>query len=151
MRKCGGGSTAIDIDGIIDTSYIEEFIEDTPYTVFPQVPQTERPDIVVANLLEGRVAIMADGTPFALLVPTTFWALMNAAEDYYQRWDGATLVRMLRYPLVTLVVLFPSIYVAATTFHPEMLPVPMLISIAAAREAVPFSSFTEVLAHGDHL
>ncbi|HLT57437.1 MAG TPA: spore germination protein [Limnochordales bacterium] len=137
--------SAIDVDGVIDTSYIEEFIEDTPYTVFPQVLNTERPDTVVANLLEGRVAILADGTPFALVVPTSLWALMNAAEDYYQRWDGATLVRMLRYALVALVVLLPSSYVAATTFHPEMLPSTMLISIAAAREAVPFSSFTEVL------
>ena len=136
---------AIDIDGIIDTSYIEEYIEDTPYTIFPQVLNTERPDMVVASLLEGRVAIMAEGSPFALIVPTTLWALMNAAEDYYQRWDGATLVRILRYILVGLVVLFPSTYVVATTFHPEMLPSTMLISIAAAREAVPFSSFTEVL------
>lgn len=136
---------AIDVDGIIDTGYIEEFIEDTPYTIFPQVLNTERPDMVVASLLEGRVAIMAEGTPFALIVPTTLWSLMNAAEDYYQRWDGATLVRMLRYNLVGLVVLFPSIYVVATTFHPEMLPSNLLISIAAAREAVPFSSFTEVL------
>ena len=136
---------AIDVDGIIDTSYIEEFIEDTPYTVFPQVLNTERPDTVVANLLEGRVAILADGSPFALIVPTSLWALMVAAEDYYQRWDGATLVRMLRYALVTLEVLLPSMYVVATTFHPEMLPATMLISIAAAREAVPFASFTEVL------
>ncbi|HEY8417845.1 MAG TPA: spore germination protein [Limnochordales bacterium] len=137
--------SAIDVDGIIDTSNIEEFIEDTPYTVFPQVLNTERPDKVVANLLEGRVAILADGSPFALIVPTSLWALMSSAEDYYQRWDGATLVRLLRYALVALVVLLPSIYVAATTFHPEMLPSTMLISIAAAREAVPFSSFTEVL------
>lgn len=137
---------AIDIDGILDTSYIEEFIEDSPYTVFPQVLNTERPDIVVSNLLEGRVAILCDGSPFVLIVPTTFWALMTAGEDHYQRWDGATLIRMLRYVLVCLVVLLPSMYVAATTFHPEMLPGSMLISIAAAREAVPFSSFTEMFA-----
>lgn len=137
--------SAIDVDGIIDTSYIEEFIEDTPYTVFPQVLNTERPDTVVANLLEGRVAILAEGSPFALIVPTSLWALMTAAEDYYQRWDGATLVRMLRYALVAMVVLLPSTYVAVTTFHPETLPSPMLVSIAAARDAVPFSSFTEVL------
>lgn len=136
---------AIDVDGIIDTSYIEEFIEDTPYTIFPQVLNTERPDMVVASLLEGRVAILAEGSPFALIVPATLWAFMEAAEDYYQRWDAATLVRLLRYGLVALVVLFPSTYVVATTFHPEMLPSTMLISIAAAREAVPFSSFTEVL------
>src|SRR5690606_25017675 len=104
---------AIDVDGIIDTSYIEEFIEDTPYTIFPQVLNTERPDMVVASLLEGRVAILAEGSPFALIVPATLWAFMEAAEDYYQRWDGATLVRLLRYGLVALVVLFPSTYVVA--------------------------------------
>jgi len=136
----------IEIDGILDSSYLEEFIEDTPYTVFPQIMNTERPDTVVAGLLEGRVAIICNGSPSALIVPTTFWSLMNASEDHYQRWDGATFVRLLRYVLVSLVVLLPSVYVAATTFHPEMLPANMLISIAAAREAVPFSSFTEVFA-----
>lgn len=136
----------IEIDGVLDTSYIEEFIEDAPHSLFPQILSTERPDKVVSALLEGRVAILCDGTPFALIVPTTLWALMSAGEDHYQRWDGATLVRILRYGLVSLVLLLPSIYVAATTFHPEMLPGTMLISIAAAREGVPFSSFTEVLA-----
>jgi len=136
----------IEIDGVLDTSYIEEFIEDTPHSVFPQILSTERPDKVVAALLEGRVTILCEGSPFALIVPTTLWALMSAGEDHYQRWDGATLVRMLRYALVSLVLLLPSVYVAATTFHPEMLPGTMLISIAAAREGVPFSSFTEVLA-----
>ncbi len=134
----------IEVDGVIDTSYLEEFIEDTPYTVFPQVLTTERPDSVTADLLEGRVAILSNGSPFALVVPTTLWSLMNATEDHYQRWDGATFIRLLRYTLVSLVVLLPSFYVAATTFHPEMLPATMLISIAAAREAVPFSSFAEV-------
>jgi len=136
----------IDVDGIFETSYLEEYIEDTPYTVFPQILSTERPDVVAANLLEGRVAILCNGTPFALLVPTTLWSLMNASEDHYQRWDGANFIRFLRFGLVSLVVLLPSLYVAATTFHPEMLPGTMLLSIAAAREAVPFSSFTEVFA-----
>ena len=136
----------IEIDGVLDTSYIEEFIEDTPFSVFPQILSTERPDKVVAALLEGKVAILCDGTPFALVVPTSLWTLMSAGEDHYQRWDGTTLVRLLRYVLVSLVLLLPSMYVAATTFHPEMLPGTMLISIAAARESVPFSSFTEVLA-----
>lgn len=136
----------IDIDGILDTSYIEEFIEDTPYTVFPQVLNTERPDVVVGNLLEGRVAILCEGSPFALIVPVTLWMFMSASEDYYQRWDSASLIRLFRYFLASMVILLPSLYVAATTYHPEMLPSLMLISIAAAREAVPFSSFTEVLA-----
>lgn len=135
----------IDIDGIIDSSYIESFIEDTPWSSFPQVLNTERPDVVAANLLEGRVAIIANGSPFALVVPTSFWSLMHANEDYYQRWDISTFVRLLRFTLISAVLLLPSLYVAATTFHPEMLPSSMLTSIAAARESVPFSTFTEVL------
>lgn len=146
VREVQRRLTRIETDAILDTSYIEEFIEDAPNSVFPQILTTERPDTVVAALLEGRVAILCDGSPVALIVPTTLWALMGASEDHYQRWDGASLVRLLRYTLVSLVLLLPSIYVAATTFHPEMLPGTMLISIAAAREGVPFSSFTEVLA-----
>ncbi len=144
VAEARGRLDQIEIDGVIDSGYLEEFIEDTPYTVFPQMQITERPDTVSASLLEGRIAILSNGSPFALVVPTTLWNLMNASEDYYQRFDGASFVRILRYLLVSLVVLLPSIYVAATTFHPEMLPGSMLLSIAAAREAVPFSSFTEV-------
>lgn len=137
---------SIDIDAVIDSSYLEEFIEDSPWSPFPQMLNTERPDTVCGNLLEGRVAVLVNGTPFALVMPVTLWSLMLANEDYYQRWDIATFVRLLRFGLMASVLLLPSLYVATTTVHPEMLPAPMLISIAAAREAVPFSTFTEVLA-----
>src|SRR5690606_6038630 len=75
--------TRIDIDGIIDSGYIEDLIEDDPYSPFPQVMVTERPDIVAANLLEGRVALIVDGSPGALVLPITFWGLMEASEDWY--------------------------------------------------------------------
>ncbi len=83
----------IEIDGILESEYIEELIEDAPFTPFPQIQNTERPDIVTANLLEGKVAIIVDNTPFALIVPMTFWNGLQAVEDYYERFIYTTFIR----------------------------------------------------------
>lgn len=128
----------IQIDAIEESGYIQEFIEDNPYSVFPQVLQTERPDRVVGNLLEGRIGILCDNTPFVLIVPITFYQLMNATEDYYERFLLASAVRILRYLFLGIALLFPSIYIAVVTFHQELLPTNLLFSVAAARESVPF-------------
>src|SRR5690606_26598975 len=87
----------IDTDSILESGYIEEMIQDNKYSPFPQVQYSERPDTVAANLLEGRVAIFTDGTPFVLLVPFTFWTFMQSSEDYYERVPIAVLLRWLRY------------------------------------------------------
>src|SRR5699024_10429146 len=76
----------IDVDGVVDSGVLEEFIEDNPNSPFPQVIATERPDNVTASLLEGRVAVLVDGSPFVLVVPVTFYSLMQASEDYYGRY-----------------------------------------------------------------
>jgi hypothetical protein len=135
----------IKVDGILETSYIEEFIEDNPYSPFPQVLNTERPDVVVANLLEGRVAILQDGTPFVLIVPVSFYSLLQSNEDYYQRSLISTATRWLRYLFLLISLLLPSLYVALLTFHQEMLPTTLLITIAASRELVPFPALVEAL------
>jgi spore germination protein KA len=135
----------IDIDGILESGYIEELIQDETFTPFPTMINTERPDIVAAGLLEGRIAILVDGTPFALLLPALFVHFFQASEDYYQRFDIGTLLRMLRYLSFFLTLLVPSVYVAATTFHQEMLPTPLLISLAAQREGVPFPAVVEAM------
>ncbi|WP_339219404.1 spore germination protein [Paenibacillus sp. FSL H8-0332] len=135
----------IDIDGILESGNIEELIQDETYTPFPTVYNTERPDVVAAALLEGRVAIMIDGTPFVLLVPALFIQSLQSAEDYYQRSDVSSLIRILRYLCFLIALLGPSIYIALTTFHQEMLPTPLLISLAAQREGVPFPAFVEAL------
>jgi spore germination protein KA len=135
----------IDIDGILETGYIEELIQDETYTPFPTMYNTERPDVVAAGLLEGRVAILVDGTPFVLLAPALFGQFLQAAEDYYQRWDIGNLIRFLRYIALAISLLAPSIYIAVTTFHQEMLPTPLLINLAAQREGVPFPAFIEAL------
>lgn len=135
----------VEIDAIIDSAYVEELIEDDPYSPFPQVTPTERPDVVAANLLEGRVAILVDGSSFALILPTTFWSLMQASEDYYERFYVGSALRILRYVFGLIALVTPSLYIAITTFHQEMLPTPLLLTVAATREGIPFPSVVEAL------
>jgi spore germination protein len=135
----------IKIDGILESGYIEEFIEDSPWSTFPQVQNTERPDTVAANLLEGRVAIIVDGTPFVLILPATFWQFFQSSEDYYSRFHIYTFLRLLRVFFLFIAMTLPGIYVAVTTYHQEMIPTSLLFSIAASREAIPFPMFVEAL------
>ena len=135
----------IDIDGIMDSGHIEELIQDDAYTPFPTIYNSERPDTIAAGLLEGRIAIIVDGSPFVLLAPAVFISFFQSSEDYYQHFYISSLIRILRYVAFFLTLLTPSIYIAITTFHQEMLPTPLLISIAAQREGVPFPAFLEAL------
>jgi spore germination protein KA len=135
----------IHIDSILESGYIEQLIEDQTFTTFPTTYHTERPDVVAANLLEGRVAVLVDGTPFVLLAPAVFIQFFQAVEDYYARFDIATALRFLRVLVFFISIVAPSIYVAATTFHQEMIPTQLVIAIAAQREAVPFPAFVEAV------
>ncbi|MBA9087850.1 hypothetical protein FHR92_004343 [Fontibacillus solani] len=135
----------IEVDGVLGTSYLEEVIEDNPYSPFPQLQYTERPDVACASMLEGRITIIADGTPTSLIAPVTLPILMQAAEDYYQRYTAATWIRWIRYFFLFVSLLLPSLYIAITTFHPEMIPSQLLITLAASREVVPFPAFLEAV------
>ncbi|MFG6116323.1 spore germination protein [Halobacillus sp. MO56] len=135
----------IDIDGVLESGYIEEFIEDPPYSPFPKVYYTERPDSIAGGLLEGKVAIITDGTPNVLLVPALFVNFMQSSEDYYQRYDIGTFIRLLRLFSFVIALFMPSLYIAITTFHQEMIPAPLLINLAAQREGVPFPAFVEAV------
>ena len=134
-----------DVDSILDGSCIEQYIEDRPFSVFPQMQYTERPDKVAASLLEGRIALIVDGSPNVLLLPLLFVQLLQSPEDYYTRMMPGTFMRWIRYMGLLIAILFPSLYVAITSYHPEMLPINLLLSIAAAREGVPFPAFVEAL------
>ncbi|WP_262416562.1 spore germination protein [Paenibacillus sp. CGMCC 1.18879] len=136
---------AINIDGVLESGYVEEFIQETSFTPFPTVFNTDRPDAASAALLEGRVVILVDGTPFVLIVPALFVQFFQSAEDYYQRSDISTLIRIVRIASLFISMLIPALYISFTTFHQEMLPTPMLISLAAQRESVPFPAFVEAL------
>ncbi|MGM0876086.1 MAG: spore germination protein [Bacillota bacterium] len=135
----------IKIDAILESGYIEELIQDEVFTPFPTVYNTERPDSVAAAILEGRIAIIVDGTPFVLIVPALLVHFFQSSEDYYQRADIATLIRLLRYLALFLSLLTPSAFIAVTTFHQEMLPTQLLISLAEQREGVPFPALVEAL------
>ncbi|TEB07400.1 Spore germination protein B1 [Pelotomaculum schinkii] len=135
----------IELDSVLESGYVEELIEDNTWSPFPQINHTEKPDRLAARLLEGRVGIMVDGTPIVLTVPTVFVEFLHAAEDYYERFQIATAVRIVRFLSMFLSLVMPSFYIAIITFHQEMLPTALLLSLAAQREAVPFPAFVETL------
>ncbi|MUT65074.1 spore germination protein [Paenibacillus sp. NEAU-GSW1] len=133
----------IDIDGILDSGYIEELIADQKWTPFPTYLSNERPDVIAASLLEGRIAILVDGTPFVIVAPAIFNMFFQAAEDYYQRYDVATFLRLLRFFSFFLALAMPSMYVAVVGYHQEMIPTPLLLKLVAQREGVPFPVYLE--------
>jgi spore germination protein len=135
----------IRIDGVLESGYIEELIEDSPYSPFPQLQYSERPDTIAAQLLEGRFAIFVDGTPFVLSGPVVFAQFLQASEDYYERYMVSNLIRWLRCMFLFLALFLPALYIATTTFHQDMLPTNLLLSIAAARESIPFPALVEAL------
>lgn len=135
----------IKVDAILETGYIEELIEDSPWSPFPTVNHTEKPDRVAAMLLEGRVAILVDGTPFALTVPNLFVEYLHVPEDYYERSVFSSAVRLVRFLAMLISLTLPSLYIAVLSFHYELLPTALLLSVAAQHEAVPFPVLIEVL------
>jgi spore germination protein KA len=136
---------AINIDSILESSYIEELIEDTPNSFFPQIKHTERPDKVVADIIEGRIAIMVDGTPVTLIVPTLGMQFLQSSEDYYERHIYTNFIRLIRLIFFFIALLLPGLYVAATTFHQELIPTLLLIRIGSSRVGIPFPTWLEVI------
>ncbi|USK68273.1 spore germination protein [Peribacillus frigoritolerans] len=133
----------INIDSILESGYIEQLIEDQVMTPFPTLDHTERPDKVAGNLLEGRVAIFVNGTPFVLVAPALFIQFFQSVEDYYARFDIASAIRFLRISIFFISLIAPSVYVAATTYHQEMIPTKLLVILAAQRDSVPFPAVIE--------
>ncbi len=136
---------AINVDAVLESGYVEQFIEDRWYSPLPQVQNTERPDAVAAALLEGRVALITDNTPFVLLVPATLNILFQSPEDYYTRWLIATAVRWVRYLGASISLLLPGIYIAIISYHPGLIPTQLALYIAGTRSGVPFPAFLEAL------
>lgn len=135
----------INTDAILESGYIEEFIEDAPLSMFPTIGNTEKPDIVAAKILEGRVAILCDGTPFVLTVPYLFIESIQASEDYYARSFFSTFIRLIRVLAMFITAVVPALYVALISFHHDIIPTDLVLRIAASREGIPFSAFLEAL------
>ncbi len=127
------------------TGYLQQLIEDHPLSLFPQMLETERPDRVAAALADGQIALLVDGSPYALIAPITLFHLLNASDDTFMRWQYGTFVRVVRLLGALLSLLLPGVYVAVTLFHVHLIPLNLLTSIAETRARVPFSVLTEVL------
>ncbi|WP_078546344.1 spore germination protein [Litchfieldia alkalitelluris] len=134
----------IDASLILDSGNIEEYIVDKTYTPFPLTYSTERPDAITSQLVEGKAILIVDGSPFVLSVPTVFTDFFQASEDHYMPFFMGTFLRMLRYISFMVALVLPSLYVAITTFHHELLPTELLISVQAQREGVPFPAVVEI-------
>jgi spore germination protein len=133
----------IDIEAVLESSYIEELIEDHNLSPFPQVENTQRPDAAASAIIEGRVVIGVDNTPQVLIVPAIMAVFMQSSEDYYERWLPSCIIRMFRYLALPITVLLPALYVAITSFHPNMIPTELVLYIGASRAKVPFPVWVE--------
>lgn len=135
----------IKTDSVLDSGYIEAYIEDAPFSIFATVGDSERPDTIAGRLLEGRAAIFVDGSPFVLTVPMVFIECFQTAEDYYIRSFYASLLRVLRLLCYFITILAPGLYVALTTFHQELIPTKLLFTMTAGLSGVPFPATLEAL------
>ncbi len=135
----------IDIDVILDSGYIDQLLENRWLSPFPQLQMTERPDKASSALLEGRVVIVIDNTPFVVIAPATLNVFFQAAEDYYDRWEIMSFIRLIRYCAGFLAVALPGLYIALTVFHPSMIPTNLALKIAETRQNIPFPAVGEIL------
>lgn len=135
----------IKIDYLIDSGELEQLLEESSYSLVPQLMATERPDNVAAHIANGKIAVIMNGSPFALIAPVTLLELFHSPEDAYIRYPYVHLIRLVRYLGVLLSLLLPGIYIAITNFHQEMIPTDLVFAIEASREQVPFPSVVELL------
>ncbi|MCP1144890.1 spore germination protein [Lysinibacillus endophyticus] len=135
--------SSIDVDQLLSSGEIEEFIEDNPYSPFPQMLHTERPDRAVSYLTEGKVLLLVDGDPRVLIMPITFFAFYQASDDYNSRWMVGTFFRCIRFLSYIISICLPAIYIAIVSYHSEVLPIGILYSVRVSLENVPFHPFIE--------
>ncbi len=135
----------IDIDAVLATGNLEEYIVDRLDTPFPLVQHTQRPDRFCYGLCQGRVGILAEGMPLGYLAPGVIGDFLHAPEDRSENWMVASALTVLRWVCLLVTLYLPGVYVAMVNFHPEMIPARLALSIMAARQDVPFSALFETL------
>lgn len=135
----------IELDGIIDSNYIEEYITDAPMSIFPTTGFTDRPDIACAKLLEGRIVLLCNGSPEVITLPYLFVENFQSNEDYYKNFIIASFYRILRYISFIITTCAPAVYLSIATYHQELIPNNLLLSIMAARNSVPFPTIVELI------
>ncbi len=138
----------IQLDGILATNYITELIKDAPFSPFKTIGNTERPDVVAGKLLEGRIALLLDGSPAALTLPHIFIEYFQSNDDYFINYFFSSISRLIRIASFIFTISVPAIYLALTDFHQEILPTPLLLSISSARQGIAFPNIIELLILG---
>lgn len=136
---------AISSDMIMSPGFVEEYIEDAPFSPFPQTLNTERPDRAMANIMEGRIALMTEGSPTALILPVTFFAFYQSPDDYNSRWIPGTYIRALRIMSFLIAIMLPSFYIAVAGFHFEVIPYELVIPLKTSVEDIPYPPLVEAL------
>lgn len=135
----------LEVDNIISSGQLEQLIQDNSSSFFPQIIATERPDKAANHLLEGRVVIVVDGTPYCLIVPGVFIDFLSSPEDVNLKFHYSNLLKIIRIIAFLITMFLPGIYVAITNYHTELLPTELLFTIAASRNTVPFPVIFEIL------
>ena len=137
--------TEYEIDGVLDSGVMEQLAEEAWYSPFPQFQSTRRPDRAAMEVLNGKVVVLVDNSPVALLLPADVNSFLKTTDDYYNRFYMATFARLLRYVAAFFALTLPGLYLAVTNFHTQILPTQLLLSFWEARIGVPFPAALEVL------
>ena len=136
---------AIDVDSITGTGALQEFIDENPYSIFPMCLATERPDRVTPSIMEGRIAVILNGSPFVLTLPSVFVEFFHTVEDYNEKTISANFIRLLRFLSVLLVITLPSIYLTLIKYNGELIPVEFVVPVVQSRIGISLSPFMEIL------
>ena len=137
--------TEYEIDGVLDSGVMEQLAEEVWYSPFPQFQSTRRPDRAAMSVLEGKVIVLVDNSPVALILPTDVNSFLRTTDDYYNRFYMASFARIIRYVAAFFSLTLPGLYLAVTNFHTQILPTPLLLSFWESRAGVPFPAALEVL------
>lgn len=134
-----------EIDGVLDSGMVEQLTEEVWFSPFPQYQTTERPDRAAQELLNGKAVLLCDNSPVALVLPGNFNSFLESSEDWYNRFEMVSFLRVLRYLALLAATVLPGLYLAVIRFHTQILPTNLILSFAQAREGVPFSSVAELV------
>lgn len=145
VEKINKKISEINIDGIIDSNYVSAFLEEKPYSIFKQVGSSEKPDVVASKLLEGRVAIIVDGSPMVLTLPYVYIEDLQSGDDYYNNTARATFTRWIRIVSIFISLLTPALYIAIVLHHYKAIPLKFLITIINTTKGLPLTPFAEIL------
>lgn len=145
VKKIIDRLSQIETTGVLDVQYLQPYLEERPFSLFNQVGRAEKPDIVAAKLLEGRVAIMVSGTPMVLTVPYLFIESVQSSADYYQRYSYASFIRILRLITLGFAILLPGAYIALQKFHLSIIPLKFMMTVITSLSGIPFRATTEML------